>query len=117
MCPSNTARLRMGLNELWYFELSRCVELAGDVAAVRALVGQVSDSPTMALEGLNEEGVASHSDAAVAALRANADRIKGPWPPRDAAQAAAGVARAAGAAPGAATAALHVVVRDEDGVR
>ena len=32
---------------------------------------------------------------AVAALRANADRIKGPWPPRDAAQAAAAFASAA----------------------
>ena len=37
---------------------------------------------------------------AVAALRANADRIKGPWPPRDAAQAAAAVASAAVDAPG-----------------
>ena len=36
---------------------------------------------------------------AVAALRANADRIKGPWPPRDAAQAAAAVASAAVDAP------------------
>ena len=36
---------------------------------------------------------------AVAALRANADRVKGPWPPRDAAQAAAAVASAAVDAP------------------